>query len=231
MTCEEVVPTNVRSSTRSFVKEKFSHARKLVKTEPEHRRTLQLNKPTGSDIAAPQGCPKCIHARDHGWGKAGGPHSQACVERFRKGFEATEESKRKLTEVDTRITVWLGKQVERADHDPTAREPDVPMRFEDLEEAEIPVQEEQSQSIPITQAPGARGVRGVIGIRADEVLTETPPRDADDVSLEADDRDQEYEIIANYAPTDAEDEEITLLQPIMNLAIEGVIEADRKSVV
>ena len=23
------------------------------------------------------GCPKCIHARDNGWGKAGGAHSQA----------------------------------------------------------------------------------------------------------------------------------------------------------
>ena len=41
---------------------------------------------------------------------------------------------------------------------------------------EIPVQEEQSQSIPITEAPGARGVRGVIGIGTDEVLAETPTR-------------------------------------------------------
>ena len=37
----------------------------------------------------------------------------------------------------------------------------------------------------------AGGVRGVIGIRADEVLTETPPRDVDDVSLEACDRDND----------------------------------------
>ena len=46
MTCKE---------TKSFVKEKFSHPRKLVRTEPEHRRTSQLSKPTGSDMAAPQG--------------------------------------------------------------------------------------------------------------------------------------------------------------------------------
>ena len=89
----------------------------------------------------------------------------------------------KFAEADTRITDWLAKQIDKADQDPTAREPDVQMRFEDLEEAEIPVQEEQSQSIPITEAPVVRGVRGVIGIRADEVLTETPPRDTDDFYL------------------------------------------------
>ena len=61
------------------------------------------------------GCPKCIHARDHGWGKAGGPHSQACVERFRKAFEATEECKRKLAESYARIKAWLAKQDEKAD--------------------------------------------------------------------------------------------------------------------
>ena len=44
-------------------------------------------------------------------------------------------------------------------------------------------------------------------------------------SLQASNRDQEDERIANYAPTDAEDEEITLLQPIMNLVTEDVREA------
>ena len=32
----------------------MSYPRKLVRTEQEHRRTLQLNKPTGSDMAAPR---------------------------------------------------------------------------------------------------------------------------------------------------------------------------------
>ena len=89
------------------------------------------------------------------------------------------------------------------------------MRFEDLEEVEIPLQEEQSQSTPIPEASGARGVNrphgrnngdsyhrsGLPRGRAAEVLTETPPRDADEVSLEA----GEDEIIANYEPTDTED--------------------------
>ena len=55
------------------------------------------------------GCPKCIHARDNGWGKAGGAHSPACIERFRKALEATEEGKKRLAEVDTRRTGWLVK--------------------------------------------------------------------------------------------------------------------------
>ena len=174
------------------------------------------------------GCPKCIHARDNGWGKAGGAHSPACIERFRKALEAIEEGRRRVAEVDTRITSWLARQVEKADQDPTAREDDAPMRFEDFEEIEIPVQEEQSQSTPIPEASVARGVRGVIEIRADEVLTETPPRDTDEASAEAGEDDR----MANYEATDAEshcptdsDEDIGLLQPIMSLVAEDVREA------
>ena len=128
--------------------------------------------------------------------------------------------------VDTRITSWPARQVERADQDPIARETDAPMRFEDLEEVEIPAQEEQSQSTPIPKASDARGVNRPHGRnngdsyhrfgpprgRADEALTETPPRDADEVCLEA----GEDERMANYEPTDTEDEEIALLQLIMN---------------
>ena len=102
------------------------------------------------------GCPKCIHARDNGWGKAGGAHSQACIERFRKALEAIEEGTKKFAEVDTRITSWLARQFEKADQDPTARETDAPIRFEDLEEVEIPVQDEQSQSTPITERRSGR---------------------------------------------------------------------------
>ena len=119
---------------------------------------------------------------------------------------------------------WLAKQIEKADQDPAAREPDAPMRLEDLEEGEIPAQEEQSQSTLIAEAPDARGVRGASGVRAGEVLTEALPRDGDDVSLEVGDQDQEYERMATYVPMDAEDEDIALLQPIMNLVIEGVRE-------
>ena len=55
LTCKEVASTKARSSTRSFVNEKLSHPRKLVRTEPGHRRTLQLSKPTGSGMAAKLG--------------------------------------------------------------------------------------------------------------------------------------------------------------------------------
>ena len=96
-----------------------------------------------------------------------------------------------------------------------AREIDAPMRFEDLEEVEILAQEEQSQSTPIPKASDARGVNRPHGRnngdsyyrfgpprgRADEALTETPPQDADEVSLEA----GEDERIAKYETTDTED--------------------------
>ena len=62
-------------------------------------------------------------------------------------------------------------------------ETNAPIRFEDLEDGEMPVQEEQSPSIPIAEAPDDLGVRGAIGVRADTVLTETPPGHVDDVSL------------------------------------------------
>ena len=89
------------------------------------------------------------------------------------------------------------------------------MRFEDLDEVELPVQEEQSQSTPIPEASDAGNVNRPHGRnngdsyhsfgpprgRADEALTETPPRDADEVSLEA----GEDERIAKYEPTDTED--------------------------
>ena len=52
------------------------------------------------------GCPKCIHARDNGWGKAGGAHSS---ERRSKLL------KKARGKVDTRITSWPARQVERAD--------------------------------------------------------------------------------------------------------------------
>ena len=93
------------------------------------------------------------------------------------------------------------------------------------------MQEEQSQSTPIPEASVSRGVNRPHGRnngdsyhrfgpprgRADEVLTEMPPRDADEVFLEA----GEDETMASYEPTDAEDE-IALLQPIMNLVTEYV---------
>ena len=44
---------------------------------------------------------KCIHARDHGCGKAGGPPSPACVESFRNAFANSDEGKNKVAEVDS----------------------------------------------------------------------------------------------------------------------------------
>ena len=86
------------------------------------------------------GCPKCIHARDNGWGRTGGAHSPACIERFRRALEATEEGKRKLADIETRRTGWLARQVEKADQNPDARGSNEPLRFDDLEEIEIPDQ-------------------------------------------------------------------------------------------
>ena len=76
------------------------------------------------------------------------------------------------------------------------------------------MQEEQSQSTPIPEASGDRGANRPRGRRdsdsyhrpgpprgrADEVLTEMPPRDDDDISLEA----GEDERMANYELTDTD---------------------------
>ena len=37
------------------------------------------------------GCPKCIRARDFGWGQTGGSHSQDCVDRFRELYAEKAE--------------------------------------------------------------------------------------------------------------------------------------------
>ena len=96
------------------MKEKFSHPRKLVRTEPEHLRTLQSSKPT--DMEAPLDAPSVSMPETTDGAK---PVERTARRAWRDSvFEVTDEGKRKLEEADTRITGWLAKHVEQADQDP-----------------------------------------------------------------------------------------------------------------
>ena len=79
------------------------------------------------------GCPKCIHARDHGWGKMGGPHSPACVQRFQKLFEETAEGQLKLARAKEKQDQWqASRKTEDAPRGEAPERP-TPVRFEAYE--------------------------------------------------------------------------------------------------
>ena len=80
------------------------------------------------------GCPKCIHARDHGWGLMGGPHSPECVQRFRRLFEETAEGQERLARNKAKKDAW--DEQRRTQERPVEATPQV--RFEEHEAGDIP---------------------------------------------------------------------------------------------
>ncbi len=77
-----------------------------------------------------QGCPKCTHADDHGWGHKSGPHSPACVERFKKLLTESEKGRRRIEEAETRQNQWMAKKVQEADEKPREAPNVIPQEFE-----------------------------------------------------------------------------------------------------
>ena len=83
-----------------------------------------------------EGCPKCAHADEHGWGQRAGPHSAACVERFRKLAEETEAGRQRIQEAEERQNKWIAKRVQEGNEHPEGVPPEVPSRFEPRVEVE-----------------------------------------------------------------------------------------------
>ena len=158
------------------------------------------------------GCQKCTHADDHGWGQKSGPHSPACVERFKKLLAESEEGRRRLAEAEGRQSEWIAKRVQEAAEGPREVQDPIPQEFEPLAE----------------DAPGPESSDG----RKD---VEVPMRDSnmdDDVEPEATgdaaERDEAMDHGDDYVPTSPEPEGMEddemLLEPLMNVVTDDVKE-------
>jgi len=117
------------------------------------------------------GCIKCTRADNHGWGKMGGPHSAACVERITKLLNESVAERRRVEETERRQTEWWARQIQSQEN-PPREQTEVPQHFQNREE---------------TRRHSAEDDRG------DEAMQQEGPQDADDrdeqggVSMEDDD--------------------------------------------
>ena len=78
--------------------------------EKRAAQAVQIRKADWEAHGSTPGCSKCIHADMHGWGKAGGPHSTECVERFRQFFSETEAGRARLQREADRQRVRPGEE-------------------------------------------------------------------------------------------------------------------------
>ena len=74
-------------------------------TEQERpARSFQIRMADWLEHGSTPGCQRCNTARDLGWSFAGGPHSKACVERYRGIFSGSEVGRLRLERAATRLT-------------------------------------------------------------------------------------------------------------------------------
>ena len=169
------------------------------------------------------GCARCIHADDYGWGRKTGPHSPACIERYKKLFEETEAGRRRLAEADDRINKWLAKRVQEAVEKPREEVPEVPQRFEPLDRPEgrpSASGQDQAQAGSPDEHPIAGGSESQLDGRSKDGMEEdvnTPVAEDDHMDLPED-----------MAPTSTEpdgmDEDEAMLEPLMSIVTEDVQE-------
>ena len=76
-------------------------------------RGFQISMADWLEHGSTTGCQKCNTARDLGWSFAGGPHSRACVERYRSLFSSSEAGRLRLERAAHRLGA----------RDPAARAP------------------------------------------------------------------------------------------------------------
>ena len=166
-------------------------------------------------------CPKCAHAEEHGWGLKTGPHSAACIERFRKIFAETDAGRQRLAEADQRRDAWLAKQVQEAVERPREDAREVPQQFEPLDrptgrgQAQAQTQVGSQVGSPVAGDPNGReDAHSQDGM---EDVAETPVAEDDDMEL------------PEYLPTSPEpdrmEEDEAMLQPLMAVVTEDVKEA------
>ena len=151
------------------------------------------------------GCPKCIHARDFGWGKMGGPHSPACVTRFRKLFAETAEGKERLEHAQARHEMWMSRR--RDGEDPAQVPPEEPrIQFED-DPAQLPA---------TSQVPGAVEKEQNAD---DEIMNDQE----DDEMFDAGSVGEQVPMTPEAVPMSA-DEQMGSLQPLTNIVTEDVMD-------
>ena len=66
-------------------------------------RGFQIRMADWLEHGSTPGCQKCNTARDLGWSFAGGPHSKACVERYRALFSSSEAGRLRLERAAQRL--------------------------------------------------------------------------------------------------------------------------------
>ena len=82
-----------------------------------------------------EGCPKCAHADEHGWGKRAGPHSERCVERFTRLAKESEAGRQRIKEAEERQNRWIARRVQEGAEAPRDhREAEIPSQFENRRE-------------------------------------------------------------------------------------------------
>ena len=154
------------------------------------------------------GCPKCAHARDHGWGLMGGPHSPECVQRFKQLFEETAEGQARIARAKAKQDAWQERQRPVAEE---RNEP--PVQFEDMA-PEGANDNEATRGQPSGWAAGA---------------TEGQSSDWAQVDAGMGDDNVEYEMIDDNMDEDqgaatpmATDEQVSSLEPLMHIMTEDV---------
>ena len=156
------------------------------------------------------GCLKCTHADDHGWGQKTGPHSPACIKRFKDLLAESEEGRRRIAEAEGRQNHWLAKRVQEAAEGPCEARDSIPQEFEPLAE-DAPGGDMGADRRPVEAQPQDNSVGDEDAPKAEEDMPE-----GDEVM----DHGEDYELTS---PEPMDDDEM-LLEPLMNVVTEDVRE-------
>ena len=102
----EGITADPHSTYASLLPERFGPAVEKpdeVEVQPKRlARSVAIRKADWETHGATPGCSKCSHAVEYGWGLMDGPHSEACVARFRELFMETEAGRQRVQRADSR---------------------------------------------------------------------------------------------------------------------------------
>ena len=102
----EKVAADPHSTYAALLPERFGPGPAVpepIETAPRRAgKAVAIRKADWERHGATPGCTKCSHALEHGWGFADGPHSAACVARYRELFMETEAGRLRVQRADNR---------------------------------------------------------------------------------------------------------------------------------
>ena len=165
--------------------------------EPRAPQGIAVRQADWTKFGSTPGCPKCAHADDHGWGKMGGPHSSACLERFERLLLESAAGRRRIEEAQKRKELHLKKMKEIEEQEPVEADAPIPQRFEEMENsAQIP--------LPAVPTPEWRDVPGgdEAPLTPGRELSENPRSPADPREDQDDAMDDRADDL--FAPSDME---------------------------